>query len=110
MEALNLAVFIFGIACLVVPFLAGLYFFRDRDGLGRRVAWMLFGESTSIMITLLFSYQSVDHGYNAMPAMSSAVLRVIIFLALLLPSVGLIHYLLDQLRNQQPPPAGAAHG
>lgn len=98
-DLINLYVFFFGIGCLLVPFLAGLYFWRDSSGVGRKIAWMFFAEANSILITLMFSYQSVDHGYNAMPPIESAVLRVLIFVPQVLTTAGLVHYLLDQIRD-----------
>lgn len=98
-EAVNLYVFILGIACLIVPFLAGLYFWRDREGVGRKISWMFFAESNAIAITLMFSYQSVDHGYNAMPPIESAILRALLFIPQVLSTAALVHYLLDQIRD-----------
>jgi hypothetical protein len=100
-ETLNLVVFLFGLGCMVIPFTAALYFWRDDQGVGRRVAYMLLGETWAVMVTMMFAYQSVDHGYNAMPPIDSAILRGSMFLVQLITTAALVHYLLDQLRNKR---------
>lgn len=100
-ETVNLYVFIFGSVSLVIPFLAGLYFWKDRNGLGRKLAWLFFAQANAIVITLIFGYQSVAHGYNATPPLESAVLRFFLFFPQVIATALLIHYLLAEMQRDR---------
>lgn len=92
-EYLQLATVVIGILAVGLPLSFAVYFWSDKNGIGRIISYMLIGETVSMVITLYFSYMSYENFYNTITPTVSMLLRWLIFATAMASTVKLVIYL-----------------
>jgi|GEM_PF-6176518 len=94
METLLLITIFFGIAAAVFPAYWAIWFWnRGGDLIGKRLSFMLVGESVSMFIAVWFTINSYNGVYNDASPGAVMLLRWVLFSTALISTTMLVSYL-----------------
>lgn len=93
------ALIVLGVVAVIYPLSWAIWFWRDRDGIGRRLSYMLLGETVSMSTAVYFALNSYLNLYNSMDPWVSAGLRTLIFGTALFSTVLLVRHLRRRIKR-----------
>lgn len=92
-QVLQFLTIILGLVSTIIPLRFAYLFWSDKDGIGRKLSYMLYGEAISMGIATYFAVNSFLEVYNTMPPVNSMYLRWMIFSTALFSTLKLWLYM-----------------
>jgi hypothetical protein len=93
MMDIHLLTLLIGVFSVGLPTFFGVWFWQDKDGVGRVISYMLLGEAANMLIVLYFAWTSYVGQYNHLSAEVVTMLRWLLFATASLTTIKLIMYL-----------------